>query len=186
MVELQIAQQFARMDMQIRNADFTLKQTRPDLQVSQKPAELTVQISAADLKIDYKPMLESLGYGNVDYVARMNTQAAQNEYLANLEKRVQIGNRIGDIENGLTMGQIITEFTEPQYSDLQLMPLVPIRISYEQGNIDFRSQLGEVKSKLNYGRVYIEDFTFPSVKVTLAKTPYIKVSAVGQAFDTGK
>lgn len=186
MVELQISRQSARIGLEIIDARYDLKQKKPDLQVSQEPAFMTLDITNADLMIDYRPMLESMGLGGVEFITRSFTNAVKDDFLMNLEKSVQIGYRMAAIENNMPIGEIVFKALEPQNPELTVIPLAPAELTYIPAAIEMQAEPGGVKGKLDYGKVDVENFDFPSVRVYLEQEPYLKIEAIGQAMDIKK
>jgi len=186
LVELQITQRFARLGLQINNAQYELKQTKPDLEVKQTPAELDLEITKPDLKIDYTAMLESLGLGSIAFFTRTYINDAKEEYLADLEKEMQVGDQIGSIENGLSIGEILFKSLEPQDAEIELVSIAPVNITYEPAVVKPQAELGRVDLYLTYGRIYLENFVFPSIKGFMEQEAYFKITAVGQTFDKSK
>ncbi|NLI94158.1 MAG: hypothetical protein GX434_18760 [Peptococcaceae bacterium] len=186
MIDLRISQQFARLGLQINDVQYELKQTKPDLEVKQLPAELDLEITNPDLKIDYTPMLESIGLGSFAFVTRTFVDAAKEEYLMNLEKEMQVGDQIGAIENEMSIGDILFKSTEPKEAEIELAAISPIEITYIPATVKPNAELGGVEFNLNYGSISVENFVFPSVKGYLEQEPYLKIEPVGQALDRRK
>ncbi|HHV63597.1 MAG TPA: hypothetical protein GXX46_00740 [Peptococcaceae bacterium] len=186
MVELKITQQFGRIGLQITNARFELRHRQPDLEISRKAPELTLDIAWPELMVDYTPMLESIGLGNIEYRAKSFTAAAREEYLANLEKSVQVGYQIGAIEKGQSIGDIVFEASAPREPEIGLVPLVPVKISYKPAGLDMETELGKLEFNFIPGEIKQEKFVFPSVKVFWEQKPYLKIEAVGQLVDIRK
>lgn len=185
-MELNITQQFARIGLQITDARFDLKCRQPDLEISRKAPELTLDITSPELRVDYTPMLESIGLGNIEYRAKSFTAAAREEYLANLEKSVQVGYQIGAIEKGQSIGDIVFEASAPREPEIGLVPLAPVKISYRPAVIDVETELGKLEFNFIPGQIRQENFVFPSVKVFWEQEPYLKIEAVGQLVDIRK
>ncbi|RNC29579.1 MAG: hypothetical protein AWM53_00577 [Candidatus Dichloromethanomonas elyunquensis] len=183
MVDLRITQQFGSIGLKINDAQYQLKQIKPNLEIKQVPADLGLETTPPDLKIDYTPMLESLGLGNIAFVASTFTNTVKDEYLANLEKDTQTADQIGAIEKRQSIGDIVFQSQEPEDSEIELVSLSPINITYIPATVKPKVQLGGVNLNLNYGKVSIENFVFPSVRSFMVKEPFLKIDAVGQIFD---
>lgn len=186
MLELQITQQIAKIGLQINAAQFELKHEKLDLQIKQTPAELDLETTQLELKIDYTPMLESLGLGSMAFITRSFTNATQQEYLADLEKEALLGDQLGAIENGLSIGEIIYRSLQPQDPEIELVPLSPIDITYKPASLKTRAQLGGVETNFSFGKIHAVDFVFPSLKLFMEQEAYLKIEAVGQVFDKSK
>jgi hypothetical protein len=186
LIEINITQQFARIGLRITNARFDLRHRQPDLEISRKAPELTLDITRPELMVDYTPMLESIGLGNIEYRARTYTAAAREDYLANLEKSVQVGYQIAAIENGQSIGEIIFEAFKPQEPGIGLVPLAPVKTSYRPAVLNIETELGKLEFNFTPGKIRQENFVFPSVRVFWEQEPYLKVEAVGQAVDIRK
>lgn len=186
MIDIRIDQQFGNIGLEINKARYDLKIKPPDITVAQAPAEISLERTDPDLIIDYSPMLESLGYGGPDFLKRFLVKQASEEYLVNLERIVQEGNAIGAIEKDISIGEAAAESAAPKEKELELVPLFPINITYIPGTLKYEAKLGGISLDVEYGKVSVENFVFPSVKVFLEQKPYLKIKAVGQAVDYRK
>ena len=186
MIDLKITQQFAKIGIEKHDVQFQLRQHKPNLDIKQVPADFKMEYEENQLTIDYTPMLESLGYGGIEYMSRSYVQKNREEFLSNLGETVQEGYSMGAIENNLSIGEILFQNTAPQQRDIQIVSLAPINISFEPGVINATVELGGVEGYLDYGKITVEDFVFPKVKVFLEQEPYIKIESVGQVIDVNK
>lgn len=186
MIELNISQQFGRIGLEKTDAQYELRQKKPNLDIKQNPADFSLEFKEQELAIDYTPMLEALGYGGLESMSRTFVRESQAEYLANLEKTINEGYSIGAIEKDTSIGEIIFKNTAPQERSVGIVPLPPINISYEAGSVSSKVNLGGVEGNFDHGKVTIENFTFPKVKVFLEQEPYIKVESVGQTINVSK
>lgn len=186
LIELQISQQFARIGLEINPGSYDLRQKKPDLQISQVPAELTIESTGPEVEIDYSPRLEAMGFGDIEFVARSFAEAAKQQYQINLRRTIQIGKHFSSIENGMSIGQIISQSAKSVHKKVELVSLPPINITYIPTTVETQTELGGIESNLNYGQVLIENFAFSSVKTYLEQEPYIKMESVGQTFDSSK
>jgi len=186
MIELQISQQFARIGLQINDAQYDLNQKKPDLQIKQSPAQLDLEVTQPDLRVDYTPMLESLGLGSIAFITRNFVNETQQQYLVDIEKQIQVGDQMGAIENGLSIGKIIDQSLQPQDSEIELVSLSPIDITYQPATIKSQAQLGGVDMNFSFGKISAENFVFPSIKGFMEQEAYLKIESVGQVFDKSK
>ncbi len=186
MIELNISQQFGRIGLEKHDAQYELRQKRPNLEIKQTSAEFSLETKEQELTIDYTPMLESLGYGGLEFLTRSYVSKNHAEYLDNLEKIVHQGYSIGAIEKEMSIGEIVFQNTAPRERGVEIVPLPPINISYEPGYVSSNANLGGVEGYFDYGEVTIENFVFPKVRVFLEQEPYIKFESVGQTIDLSK
>ncbi|KUO65594.1 MAG: hypothetical protein APF84_14835 [Gracilibacter sp. BRH_c7a] len=186
MIDLKISQQFGRIGLEKQDAQFQLRQKQPNLELTQTPADFSLEFKEQELTIDYTPVLESLGYGGLEFMSRSYVNKSQAEYLGNLEKTVYEGYSIGAIEKEQSIGEVIFQNTAPQEQGVVIAPLPPINISYEAGAVSSKVNLGGVKGYFDRGEVKIENFVFPKMKVFLEQEPYIKIESVGQTIDLSK
>jgi hypothetical protein len=186
MIDLKIHQQFGRIGLEIKDAKYDLGIKKPNLDLTQTPARIDMRRTDPSIEIDYSPMLESLGYGDIEYMNYKFVQEAQADYLTGLEKNVALGNTLAAIQNKLSLGEIIARFNEPREKDLMIQPLAPIRIISQPGTLHYQAELGGLSTKLEYGEVSIDNFTYPSVKAYLEQKPELRIEAVGQIVDQKK
>ena len=186
MIDLKISQQFGRIGLEKHDAQYELRQKRPNLDIKQTPADFSLETKEQELTIDYTPMLESLGYGGLESMTRSYVSKTQAEYLTNLGETIHEGYSIGAIEKEMSIGEIVFQNTAPQEKGVEIVPLPPINISYEPGSVSSNANLGGVEGYFDYGKVSIENFVFPKVRVFLEQEPYIKIESVGQTIDLSK
>lgn len=185
-MELKISQQFGRIGLEKYDARYELRQKQPNLDIKQTPTDFWLEFKEPELTIDYSPRLHALGHGGIEFMSRTYGGESQSEYLANLEQTTRVGYSIGAIENDMSIGEIVFQNTAPKEKGVGIMPLPPINISYEPGDVRPGANLGGVKADLDYGKVTIENFVFPKIKVFLEQEPYIKIESVGQTIDLSK
>lgn len=183
MLDLIIHQQFGRIGLEIKDARYNLNIPKPNMEISQPPAQISIQRTDPVLEIDYSPMLESLGYGDIEYMKQRFVQEAKADYLAGLEKSVAEGNAFAAIQNKLSVSQIVARFNEPGEKDLIIQPLAPIRILSQPGTLYCQAETGKVSVKAQYRDVSIDGFVFPSVRAYLEQKPELRIEAVGQILD---
>ena len=183
---IQISQQFAKIGLEINNASYELDHKKPDLKIIQSPADFNMQINESELSVDYTQMRESMGVGGIGFISRSFTSAVQQEYLEKLEKYIQLGKTMGAIEKNVSIGEIVFNSTQPQESQIEIVSLAPIAISYTPSTIESRVEVGGVQGELDYGKISVENYIFASVKVFLEQEPYIDFEAVGQVIDLAK
>lgn len=186
MIELQITQRFARIGLEINDARYELNKQKPDLQMEQIEPDVRIQTTKASLEIDYRPMLESMGFGGIWFMTRSLSAKCNAEFEQNLATTVQTGNRIGKIENDTSIGDAIFDAMAPPESDVTIASLAPIQISYNPAEVHPSAELGDIKYSANLGKVAIDNYVFPSVHAFLEQSPYIKIETVGQAIDLNK
>lgn len=189
MLDVRISQQFASIGLKISPAQYTLKQTKPELEVKQLPAQLDLAYTPPEVRIDYTAVREALGLGNINFVAKSFADAAKEDLLTDIEKRINIDEQIAfSLRKGKerTLGQIIFDSVQPSQRELVLIPLPPIDITYIPAQVKPEVRLGGVEIWAPFSQVKVEDFVFPSVDVYLEKEPYLKIETVGQIFDQRK
>lgn len=186
MITLQISQGFGQIGLEIKDAQYVLAQKRPDLHLERTAPDLNVAAEKPVLDIDYTQRLASMELGGIIFMARNLTSKLKAEFATNLEKTVQTGKRIGEIENNVSIGQAVFDAAAPKEREVVLAPLAPIEISYSPAQLKFSVQMGDIKYTADLGKVSVEDFTCPSVKVFMEKQPYLEIQAVGQAIDLQK
>lgn len=186
MVELNISWRLGKLGLEITNARYDLKQQRGEFEMTQTPAEFDLEITAPELSVDYRPMLESLGIGDVEFRSKTFSDEVKQDYLENLEKYVQLGQRFAAIEKGDSIGNIVFEYLKPQELDINIVPIAPVDVKCTLGRIDTNVKLGKIETNFNFGRITIENFVYPSVRVFLEEEPYLKIEPVGQTMDIKK
>lgn len=182
MVDLQIRQQFGKIGLQITPLQYDLNIQPPNLEVKQKPAEITLEQPAATLEIDYTPARESLGYNGIAAQQRTFNQEALAESYKGIERRVREGDELGTIEKKIPIEQVIKEATEPKYRDLELVSIAPLVVHIEQHPIVWQAVPRNVRLFPVPGTVRGE-FQYGQVKSYLEQKPFISLKAVGSIYD---
>lgn len=183
MIDIQIHQQFGRIGLEIRDAKYDLAIKKPEMDLAQIPARTELKRTDPDIEIDYSPMLESIGYGDIEYMSQKFVQEAQADYLAGVEKNAALGNAFASIQNKLSLAQINARYHEPGEKELTIQPLAPIRVTGYPGTLQVQVETGGISVNAEYGKVSIENFVFPSVKSYLEQKPELQIEAVGQIID---
>jgi hypothetical protein len=186
MIDLKITQQFGQIGLEINPAKYDLNIQSPDIQVKQTPADIDLKQSPGDLEIDYTAARESLGFGGVWYLINNMVQEAHQAYAGNLEKIVADGRDLGEIEKHISIGQVAGKHFVAEPRDLELAAIQPLDIRYQPQAQTCAVNLGGVSVGADWGRVGVDNFIFPSVRVFLEREPYLKIEAVGQVIDQNK
>ena len=186
MIDLIISRQFGRLGLEIRDATYELNVVKPNLEIRQKPAEIHVKRTAPEIEIDYKPLLQSLGYGDFEFITRRFVQQAQEAYLQGIAKTVALGRDFAAIQHKISIGDIVFKHTAPVEKELTLQPLNPPKVHIRPGTLQLAVALGGVEFEAEIGKVTVENFVFPSMRAYLEQKPELRIEAVGQIFDQKK
>jgi hypothetical protein len=185
-IDLIIQQQFGRIGLNIKNADYDLNINKGDFQVKQIPAEINVEHPKTNLEIDYTPFLESLGFGGIEYLLHTQKQEAQQDFYQNLAQTISEGNALGAIEKNISIGEVAGEATAPKEREMQIVSLNPVKVKFETSPLQWDAKLGGVEVAAQIGNIKITNFAFPSVQVFWQQEPYLKIETVGQVIDYQK
>jgi len=186
MIDLQIHRQSGKIGLEIRDASYNLSIRQPDLSVRQKPAEIILKRTDPDIRVDSSSVREFLGYGGLEFRARQMTAEAREQFSINLEKSVQMGYNFANTAKKISIPEIISSFLQPVEKEMAVVPLPSIDISGQPGTLELQVFHGGVNTQFSWGKVSIEDFSYPQVKAYLEQEPYIKIEPVGQVFDQKK
>jgi len=183
MIDLQVHQQFGRIGLNITPFQYDLTIRPPDLQVQQRPAEITLEQPAAILEINLTPARESLGYFGIDTLQRVFTQDATATSDAGIDRRVQEGNELGAIEKRISVAQVVAQGMEPRDKYLELVSIAPIQITIQENPVNWQAQNGSVHTELTQGTVQ-GDLQYGSVHSYIEQEPKVQIQAVGSVLDT--
>ncbi len=186
MIDLRIQQTWGKIGLDIKDANFDLNIKKPEIKINQAPPQIQMTRTDPDIEIDYSPMLESIGYGGIEYIKNAFVEQAKSDYIAGLEKSVAMGESFAAIENKLSVAEIVSRFNESPYKDLTIQPIAAIRIYGQPGTLNLETQPGDVSVDVDYGKVTVDNYQFPAVRVYLEQRPELKIEAVGQIFDQKK
>lgn len=186
MLDLRIAQRPARLGLHIDNAQFELSSKKADLSIKQVQPSLEVERVDSNLEIDYSARLESMGFGGFWFMMQSMKLKSDEKFQENLQKTIFIGRSISQIEKKPSIGNIVFEAMAPPEQEVIIAATAPIKISYTPGDISFESKPGMVSVSVDEGKVSVENFTFPSIRVFLEQEPYLEIKAVGETIDLRK
>jgi|GEM_PF-1474722 len=181
-IDLQIHQQFGRIGIETVPYKFNLRIRPADLEVKTYPAHIELKPAKIDLRIDYTPFLESMGFRGIQAQASAFKHEAQQTVQEGIARVARQGQALSDLRKKITIGQIVDETMKPKEKSLQLVRLDPIKIevishdlewNVEKGGVKINFTPGEISSEFQYGKVY----------VYLEQKPYIEIKAVGSTVD---
>lgn len=185
MIDLQIQQQFGRIGLKITPFRYDLTIRPADLEIQQRPAELTLEQPAATLEIDYTPARESLGYCGIATQLRVFNQEAKATSDAGISRRVFEGDQFGNIVKKTSVARIVTQASQPQKKDLQLVNIQPLQITLKENATYWKVDIGGVSVNSTLGFVQGE-FQNGSVHSFMEQNPYIRFQTVGSIYDGQK
>lgn len=185
MIDLQIQQQFGRIGLKITPFQYDITIRPADLEIQQRPAEIDLEQPAATLEIDYTPALESLGYCGIAAQQQVINQEAKATCDAGISRRVYEGEQFGNLANKATVARIVTQASQPQKRDLQLVSIQPIRITVKENAVRWMADTGGVSISSALGSVQGE-FQNGLVHSFMEQNPYIQFHAVGYIIDGQK
>lgn len=183
MIDLQIHQQFGKIGLEISPAQYRLENKNSEITMRQEPAQISLQRTDPDIQVDSSPVREFLGYGGIEFMMRRFSAEVQQKYLEDLEKNVKLGEAFAAIQKKISIPEILCRFSEPAEKRIGIAALPPIEISVQPAALEYRAQTGGVSTEFDWGKVSIQDFTFPKVKSYLEQEPSLEIKAVGQVYD---
>lgn len=186
MLDLRINQQFARIGLEITDAQYKLNHKKADFHIEQDQSYLAAETVSSDLEIDYTPRLESMGFGNIWFMISDMRSKSDQSFQEGLDKMIRMGRQISEIEKNPSIGNIVFEAVAPREPEVTIAATAPIKISYTPGDINFQAQTGEVNISAELGKVSMKDFIYPSVHAFLEQEPYLKIEVVGENIDLRK
>lgn len=183
MVTYQIDQRFGRIGLNIRNANYDLQSRPAQLNVRQEPAQINMEQPAAILEIDYTPVREVLGYRSIASQMRHFNQEAQATYYEGLRRRIKEGHQMGEIEKGMTIGQIAAQATAPERKEIGIVYLPMANIDIIRQPVEWQAQEEGVKTDFNRGSFDVKMKEYKDISVYWEQKPYIDIDVTGWAVD---
>ncbi|KRE97961.1 hypothetical protein ASG89_29090 [Paenibacillus sp. Soil766] len=164
---VQLRQTYARLGIDADLGQQSIRQPRPDFQITTRMAQLDATYRKGDLTIDQSRSWEALGKGNVFQFTALVANEAKSLALQGIAKRVEIGNRLAAIHNGgnpiadMAADNFFEDFKfnyEGPFStdsvDIQYRANRP-EVNYEPGSVDIQSKTNSPEISYTPGKLDI-------------------------------
>ena len=168
MPQITINQIFARIGMDIRKPEHSIKQTKPETTIEQGKGKQQINQENVKVNIDNYPARYDLGYRNYKDFMKDFAQEGQQTSLSQIKKYASQGDQLMRIENGgkPIISQAKQE-NKPSQKEIALRwkrgPKISVKensldISYSPQKVKSNLSRGKVNSNLNWGKVntYLE------------------------------
>ncbi|AFM42737.1 hypothetical protein Desaci_3856 [Desulfosporosinus acidiphilus SJ4] len=185
MIDLRIQQQFGTIGLDITPFHYDLSITHADLEIQQKPAEISLQQPAATLEIDNTPARESLGYYGIAAQKQVNDQEAKEACDKGISRIVSEGDQFRDLSNKASVAKIVTKDDEPQQKKIQIACIRPIQITVTENPVECQVETGGVSVSATMGTIQGE-LQYGSAHAYMEQNPYIQFYTVGSIYDGSK
>lgn len=164
---VQIRQTYAKIGIDADLGEQSIRQPRPDFQITTKPAQLDTTYRKGDLTIDQSQAWEALGKGDVFQFTQRVADEAKSLALQGIAKRVEAGNRLWAIHKGgnpiadMAVESFFDDFKfnyEGPFStdnvDIQYTPIRP-DVNYEPGSLDVQAKVNSPEINYTPGKLNI-------------------------------
>lgn len=182
MLCLNISQQNARISINTTRPVLNLKTQAPQIQIDSRAAKLEITQARGRLEIDSTPYRYSIGYKNMQDMARDNAQEGKQAVIDGIARIAQEGDRLAGIENKENaIANMAAEASISQPPDIIWAPiqapsvsyeLTPAKIDYIPGRLDIDLKRGSVDMKLDRGRVDVKIAQYQSIKFWTTENKY--------------
>lgn len=157
MLKLNIAQQPAKLALNIKDPFLNIRTTPPQIQLSTEPAIVEINRTEGKLEIDQYPCRYSIGFKNNFDFAYDFAQEGKQSVLAAVGEIAAEGDRLARIESKENaIANIATEsmFSDP--ADVVWARVESPNIHYQPGKVEFNPIYGKVNLDLERGTVSLE------------------------------
>lgn len=158
---VQIRQTYAKLGIDADLGKYTIKQPRPQVEISTKEATLDTKYREGNQSIDQSDAWAALGKGSASQFTERVASEAKNLALQGIAKRAEAGNRLWAIHQG---GNPIADMAaESFFEDFKFnyegpFSTAPVKIQYTPNRPEVQYQPGSVKIdvKVNHPEINYE------------------------------
>ncbi|ODU57635.1 MAG: hypothetical protein ABT01_01920 [Clostridium sp. SCN 57-10] len=177
---LQITVKPAKYELEIENARLEQKHDYiPTAEVEREPLKLRIDTEQTSVRIDTYEARKSLGIMNAGDQLRMHAERGRDAAMQQMRANVEEGAQMAQIEDGVTIGQIINQKMLEQPSSVTVfLPSTGAEISWDPGQIDMSFNAGKLEyqwNKMENSMQYIPG----SVRVKIIERPTVEIEYLG-------
>jgi hypothetical protein len=163
MLQLRIDQQYAKIGLNISKPVLNLETTLPVVELDIKKPQIRIESPRPVLHIDQTQCFADAGKRKPLDFARYCSDQAQNDLAAGIDRIVEEGNMLGQIENGNSIPQLAAESAgdnldfnvtaiPKQRPDIRF-DIYPVKIELSRGSVNLQLQRAKYESNLQRGQV---------------------------------
>lgn len=162
-MRLQINQQYAQIGLNIKKADFVLKNTLPKIELKTIRSELSIESPRPELHIDQSQCFADTDSRSPLEFSRHYASLARNAALEGIGRISMEGDMLAQIEQGTTLADVVMMSQEqewgfnvaavPQQPPRTWVDTYPVKINFAPGNTDLQLHRGEVINQCRQGQV---------------------------------
>lgn len=182
--QIQIRQQYAKIGMDIREAELQIQQKDAEISIQQPAAKLEIRQVNVELKIDNYPHRYDLNIKNPTDFLQDTKQYSRQKILQSIARIAQNGDRIMRLKNkGNIIAEIAAEETFQPEGRLSIKWLRGPKFEAVPGKVDIEAEERKVSMdvKLNKPEVV---FNRGTVRVSMAQYNQISIELPGNNLDT--
>lgn len=182
MLYLNIQQQYAKIAITTTRPQLNLQTSRPQIEIESEPAKLEIHQGKGELAIDSTPYRYSIGFKNIQDIARDNAREGRQTALETIGRIAQEGDRMARIETKENaIANMAAESTIPVPPELIWAPIAkpdinyrfnPAQIDYIPGKLDINLRRGSVDANLDRGTVDIRIAQYQNVRFWTTENKY--------------
>lgn len=160
----------------------------PDGEMTTSPAKLDIQTQNTEIQIDTYEARKSLGSVNLEDGVRLYTEKGKEHITKLIEQYVQMGKQLGQIQDGVEIGDIIRQkmIEQPTLitvalpstgADISWKP-AKLDISYKPGDVDIDWQIKDASYVFTPGSIQMKIVEYPHIDIEYLGGPmYVPPSA---------
>lgn len=173
MLRINISQQYAKINLDIKDPQIELQTNMPQLEIHTEAAKVEISSGSGVLSIDQTPCRESLGLKTNGALTRAAAEEGKRIAFETIGRMSEEGDRMMRIESHEdAVVNIATEKNIPEPVDVEWQSINPPIIEYRPTPVRYNPIPGKVETQLHWGRV---ESNFESGKVTVSMAQYGKV-----------
>lgn len=178
MKQIQIQQQFGQIGIKITPAKLNMAIKQPELDLSPKPANLSLHTEYPEVMIDLRQSFDSMGLKDIVSLEKETAAEGRKTALSGIERRVADGERMAE-PNSPSVAKIVSDSAPrmilKKELKLGLIPEAPPKISAKLGSVKGSYTPGDLNG--NYIRGTVNGaFTWGRVDVYMEREPSIDIS----------
>ena len=177
---LQITVKPAKYELEIENARLEQKRDYiPTAKVEREPLKLRIDTEQTSVRVDTYEARKSIGIMKVGDQLRMHAERGKDAVMQQMRANVEEGAQMAQIEDGVTIGQIVSRKMLEQPSSVTVfLPSTGAEISWDPGQIQMSFNPGKLDYQWNEMENSVE-YIPGSVRVKIIERPSVEIEYLG-------
>lgn len=145
--DIEIKSGFGQININMYNGELSLKRSDSGFEIKTHKPDISISNSFPQIDIDTSGCWADIGYLSLFKFGVYNFHKAIKEVDECIYAKVEVGNALGDIENGITVQDVAYDEVspEPQEVNVGIVPKSRPRISVKEGSVSTEFKPGHVR-----------------------------------------